>query len=96
MRNLATALILINMNIDDIICLIKKKRKSKGLTQKDLANKLCISYQQYNHYETRHSEMSLSTFLKILEILEVDISDFFFSETTSKESVLKWLQENLS
>lgn len=65
------------MNTDKIIQTLKKIRKEKGFTQVEVAKHLNISFQQYNYYETRKSEMTLTTFLKILEFLEIKVQEFF-------------------
>lgn len=46
---------------------LKKIRKSKGYTQKELSKKLGISYSTLAHYETGIRKISLEMFLKILE-----------------------------
>lgn len=76
------------MTPKDIIDLIKKVRKGKGLTQKDMASSLEISFAQYNNYETGRSEMTLSTFFRILDILEVGLKEFLSSDlSVTKEDI---------
>lgn len=87
------------MSTKQITDLIRTIRKQKKLTQKEVANKLQISVAQYGHYETGHSEMTLSTFLKILEILRIEPKHFFgaIENRITKEDIatLKALVEQL-
>lgn len=46
---------------------LKEMRKSKKLTQKELANLLGMKQQQYQRYEKGRNEISLSLFLKIVD-----------------------------
>lgn len=55
--------------LDSII----KSRKEKGLTQKDMAEKLNISQSMYSRLETGSEEITLSRLQEILSILDVDI-----------------------
>ncbi len=86
------------MNITEIIKVIRNIRKERKYSQAFMAEKLGISLSQYGHYETGHSEMSLNTFIKILEILEVDIIDFFKIGNTNitsyeLENIIRLLQD---
>ena len=47
---------------------LKEIRKSKKLTQKELANLLGIKQQQYQRYESEVNEIPLKMFLKIIEV----------------------------
>jgi transcriptional regulator with XRE-family HTH domain len=57
---------------------IARLRKSKKMTQANLANALGISTQQYGKYERGTDRMAMSRYLKIVEILgrESDASGF--------------------
>ena len=46
---------------------IKELRKSRGLTQKELAEKINITQQQYSRYELGINEIPLYMYLKVLE-----------------------------
>lgn len=46
---------------------LKKLRKSKGYTQKELSKKIGISDSTLAHYETGIRKVTLEMFLKILE-----------------------------
>lgn len=52
---------------------LKQIRKSKGYTQKELANKLGISDSTLAHYETGIRKITLEMFLKILEVCNLNI-----------------------
>ena len=52
---------------------LKNLRKSKGYTQKELANKLGIADSTLAHYETGIRKISLEMFLKILEVCKLEI-----------------------
>ena len=47
---------------------LKEIRKSKNLTQQELANLLGIKQQQYQRYESEQTAISLKSFLKILDV----------------------------
>ncbi len=52
---------------------IKIIRKSKGLTQKELADLLGMKQQQYQRYESGKNEISLKLFIKILDVCHMKI-----------------------
>lgn len=52
---------------------IKEIRRSKGFTQKDMADKLGISQPAYSHYEHEAANCTFGTVMKIAEILGVSI-----------------------
>ena len=56
-----------------ILELIKSHRKSAGLTQKDMADKLDVERSQYTRYELGKNEIALDKLLKIGEILGLEI-----------------------
>ena len=47
---------------------LKEIRKSKNLTQQELANLLGIKQQQYQRYESEQTAIPLKSFLKILDV----------------------------
>lgn len=53
--------------------IIKSFRKSKGLTQTDIAKRLGITQQTIQQFESDLSACSLERFFKILSILEVSL-----------------------
>ena len=54
--------------------IIKLQRKKLGLTQEELAEKIDLSTQHLSKIENGHSVPSLETFLKIIEILHIDLN----------------------
>lgn len=60
---------------------IKKIRKNKGLTQKDLAIRLNVSEAMVSQYESKNSNLRLKTIQKIAFALGVEIEDIIGLET---------------
>ena len=57
---------------------IKKQRKSKGLKQHELAEKLFLSNSFIAKLEsTTHQTISIDTLEQFAQVLECDITDFF-------------------
>lgn len=56
---------------------LKEIRKACGYTQKEIAKLLEIPQQQYSRYETNTNKIPLETFLKMLEVcnLEIEIKE---------------------
>lgn len=65
------------MNMDYVLMgrKIWLERKKQGLTQKELAALLNISFSFYGHIERGTRKMSLQTFANICEILDVNAND---------------------
>ena len=55
---------------------IKDARKTKGLTQKQLADRLGVTQATVGQYETNKQPPKLSTLFKIATALGVSVSDF--------------------
>jgi transcriptional regulator with XRE-family HTH domain len=64
------------MKKQHILDIIKDKRKSVNLTQQEIAEKLDISRSQYVNIENGNSEMSLDKFLKLCEMLDLEMNSF--------------------
>ena len=52
---------------------LKQIRKLTNLTQTQLASLLGITQQQYSRYETNTNKITLETFLKVLEVCNLEI-----------------------
>lgn len=52
---------------------LKTLRKSKGMTQKEIANELNISDRTYGHYETGKREPSIDTLIEIAKYYNISI-----------------------
>lgn len=62
-----------NIDIETLLKAIKTGRKAKGISQKKMAELLNVSQRMYARYESNESEMTASTLLKIVQILDLDI-----------------------
>ena len=51
---------------------IRKYRRERGMMQKDLAERICMSEQHISHIESAHTKLSLPTLVAIANALEVD------------------------
>ena len=70
------------MSFDDkkyIASKIKEYRKLRNLTQEELAEKINIGTKQISRIEVGAFYPSITTFLKIVEVLDIDMSDFISS-----------------
>ena len=59
---------------------IREIRKSKGITQKDVAKHIGVRFQQVQKYECAINRVSASKLWMIAELLEVKVEDFFGEE----------------
>ena len=55
---------------------IREFRKKKGLTQIDIADKICLSQSAYAKIENGHTALDIHRLMEIAKLLEVPISDF--------------------
>jgi len=58
---------------------IRRLRLTKGLSQKELANYVGVTYQQIQNYEKGKSKIPVDRLIKIAEALEVSL-DYFLKE----------------
>ncbi len=66
---------------------IKKQRKLKGLTQEQLAEKMCYSTQFISNIESKnHQTFSLGTIWKLALVLNIDIKELFNEDDTKNKS----------
>lgn len=85
------------MNIDDVLdnigVSIREIRKSKGITQQKLADKANLSLPFINLIENNQRRVSLESLLKILEVLEISMSEFFlpYSQDSDGEELTELL-----
>lgn len=56
---------------------IRRQRKSRGMTGKELALRLNVSQQQVSRYECGVCHVSVDTLIHILAIFHVSIDEFF-------------------
>lgn len=60
--------------MNDISKTLRQMRIARGLTQRDMAEKLGISYQSYNHWENNPEKLTVGRINKIAETLAVEPS----------------------
>ena len=68
---------------------IKKLRKSKGVTQRELANRLGISEQAISKWEKNLSNPSTKNLLQISKIFGVSITYFYQDEETQSKKIAR-------
>ena len=66
---------------------IRLARKQRGLTQKDLANSLGVSFQQINKYETGKNEVPVVVIDKLSQLFSVPHAWFFESLDRNRHRV---------
>jgi transcriptional regulator with XRE-family HTH domain len=62
---------------------IKAARKTKDISQQDVADKIGMNRVQYNRIETGKSEPTVPTLERIAEALDISVIDFFSNEATA-------------
>ncbi len=72
------------MNISDNI---RRIRKLKNLSQKEIASAIDIAQAQYSVIESGKVTPTIPTLEKIARVLEVDISELFKDPTKSEEEI---------
>jgi len=65
---------------------IKEQRKKTGLTQAELAEKINVDPKYISRLETGTSTPSITTVIRISQILKTDISNFFATESLEKRN----------
>ena len=68
---------------------IKLERKKAKLTQLELAEKAGISAKQLSRIETGEFMPSLTTYLKIIDVLKINVNDFGIIVNNKENSLLK-------
>ncbi|MBO6273234.1 helix-turn-helix transcriptional regulator [bacterium] len=61
-------------NIGNLGSLVRSKRRTIGYTQAEVAQRVGVSTQHYSRIERGEYIPSLQTFIKISQVLEIDIS----------------------
>ena len=70
---------------------IKEYRKRRGLTQAELAEMVDIGTKQISRIEIAEFYPSLTTFFKIVEVLNIDLSEFVTAVPDEKNKIRKKL-----
>ena len=66
---------------------IKEYRLKRGMTQAELAENIDIGTKQISRLEVGDFYPSLNTFLKIVEILKIDLSDFITEKPADQNKI---------
>lgn len=83
------------MNQEKIGKFIAKCRKTKKLTQNELAEKLGVTDRSVSNWENGKNMPDLSLFKPLCEILEITINEFLSGEELSKEKYQEKFEENI-
>lgn len=67
---------------------IKELRIKNSLTQKELANKLCVTAQAVSRWENNEVEPSVSTIKEISSLFNVSVDSLFGKETPTEKEVV--------
>ena len=65
---------------------IRDLRASKKITQQELAERTNLSVPYISQIENNHRNISLETFVKIVDALEVPLSDFFLPYSVPQDA----------
>lgn len=80
----------------DLGSLIRQMRKSAGMSQMKLADKLGVSYQQVQKYEKGASKLSVPRLLQIADIFSVPVTAFIEQNRAAKAAQSSAAYSNLS
>lgn len=83
------------MNQEKIGKFIAKCRKTKKLTQNELAEKLGVTDRSVSNWENGKNMPDLSLFKPLCEILEITINELLSGEELSKEKYQEKFEENI-
>ena len=78
------------MNLNKISSLIKKKRKSLGMTQTELANKLFVTEKAVSRWETGRGTPDISLLIPLSKELNIDVSELLNGEENNIEKVIEY------
>ena len=68
------------MDIEKISSLIKTKRKEKGFTQEELANKLGVTEKAISRWETGRGTPDISLLIPLSKELKIEVSELLSGE----------------
>lgn len=72
---------------------VREIRLLRGMTQANVAEKLGLSFQQLQKYETGHNRISASRMYEIAQLLSVEPSYFFEGFSDTKQTMAAHLDE---
>ena len=81
--------------MNSFVSRIIEYRKSKGFTQKEMADKLGIGQVSYSQIETGKTEITLQRVSSIARILEIDLITLLFPEFSDAKYFQALKDENL-
>ena len=87
------------MGINEIIKVgnnIKKFRKEKNITQKDMAKMLNMPSSTYSNYENNNREPNAATLKKIADILDISVIDLLTVQSSKDENSEKYLSDDIN
>lgn len=67
---------------------IRDLRIAKKITQQELAERTNLSVPYISQIENSHRNISLETFIKIVQALEISLSDFFIPYSVTQDTEL--------
>jgi len=73
------------MNQKEIGVFIAEKRKAKSLTQKELAEKLSVTYQAVSKWECGKGMPDISLMQPLCNLLDITVNELLFGENIAKE-----------
>ena len=82
------------MNLNKISSLIKKKRKSLGMTQTELANKLFVTEKAVSRWETGRGTPDISLLIPLSKELNIDVSELLNGEENNIEKVIEYNEKH--
>lgn len=74
-------------NIKGIKETIHKTRKTLGITQKEMADKLSISQPAYSYYEKGNKPLPAAQLMKVLDILGLDLQKLDLTDSDPLEQI---------
>ena len=78
-----------NISLKAVIVAIRRNRAQAHLSQRELANKLCISKKAYNRIENGYTTLSLERFVHIAQILGVTPVDLLQHSSENQRTLAK-------
>ena len=66
---------------------IKKLREEKGMTQEELAEKLCVTRQAVSNWETGRTQPDIETLTKLAEVFDVSVERIIYGSERKERIV---------
>lgn len=83
------------LSLKEIKRLIKRERKLKGISQKEMATQLGITQAAYSHFESDDKPLPVNRLNEIAQILNIDTLDFS-SNSSDQMQVMNSHLSNIS